>query len=48
VGRSCQYSYATLFFEVRVPLRMLGIADGERTKIVIGDGLWPKSRDFQD
>jgi len=31
---------------VRVPLRTLDIADAERAKIVIRDGLWPKSAIF--
>ncbi len=31
------------FFDVRVPLRTMGIADARRTKITIGDAQWPKS-----
>jgi hypothetical protein len=31
------------FFDVRVPLRTMGVADGRLTKITIGDAQWPKS-----
>ena len=34
------------FFDVRVPLRTMGVADTKRTKIVIGDAQWPKSAIF--
>jgi hypothetical protein len=34
------------FFEVRVPLRTLGIADPRQKKITIGDAAWPKSALF--
>jgi hypothetical protein len=31
------------FFEVRVPLRTMGVADARQTKITLGDAQWPKS-----
>ena len=34
------------FFEVRVPLRTMGVADARPTKITIGDAQWPKSALF--
>jgi hypothetical protein len=34
------------FFDVRVPLRTLGVADAMRTKITIGDAQWPKTAIF--
>ncbi len=34
------------FFEVRVPLRTMGVFDPARTKITIGDAQWPKSALF--
>jgi hypothetical protein len=34
------------FFDVRVPLRTMGVADARRTKITIGDAQWPKSAIF--
>jgi hypothetical protein len=34
------------FFEVRVPLRTMGLADVRPTKIIIGDAQWPKSALF--
>ncbi|HUO33790.1 MAG TPA: nuclear transport factor 2 family protein [Candidatus Acidoferrum sp.] len=34
------------FFEVRVPLRTMGVADVRPTKITIGDATWPKSVTF--
>jgi hypothetical protein len=34
------------FFDVRVPLMTMGVADARRTKIVIGDAQWPKSAIF--
>lgn len=34
------------FFEVRVPLRTMGVVDGGQTKIVIGDARWPKTALF--
>jgi len=34
------------FFEVRVPLRTMGVADARHTKITIGDAEWPKSALF--
>jgi hypothetical protein len=34
------------FFDVRVPLRTMGVADARRTKIVIGDAQWPKTAIF--
>ncbi len=34
------------FFEVRVPLQTMGIADARQTKIMIGDAQWPKSAIF--
>jgi hypothetical protein len=34
------------FFDVRVPLRTMGVADARRTKIVIGDAQWPKTTIF--
>jgi len=33
-------------FEVRVPLKTMGIADPAQTKISIGDAQWPKSAVF--
>jgi hypothetical protein len=33
-------------FDVRVPLRTMGVADATRTKITIGDAQWPKSAIF--
>jgi hypothetical protein len=34
------------FFEVRVPLRTMGVADARPAKITIGDAQWPKSALF--
>lgn len=34
------------FFEVRVPLRAMGVTDAGRTKITIGDAQWPKTALF--
>jgi hypothetical protein len=34
------------FFDVRVPLRTMGVTDAMHTKIVIGDAQWPKSAIF--
>ena len=34
------------FFEVRVPLRAMGIADAIHPRIVVGDAEWPKSAIF--
>jgi hypothetical protein len=34
------------FFDARVPLRTMGIADARHTKITIGDAQWPKSALF--
>jgi hypothetical protein len=34
------------FFDVRVPLRTMGVADARHTKITIGDAQWPKSAIF--
>jgi hypothetical protein len=34
------------FFDVRVPLKTMGIADARPTKITIGDAAWPKSTLF--
>jgi hypothetical protein len=34
------------FFDVRVPLRTMGVADARHTKITIGDAQWPKSAFF--
>ncbi|MGB9204388.1 MAG: hypothetical protein WCB94_10520 [Terriglobales bacterium] len=34
------------FFDVRVPLRTMGVADARHTKITIGDAQWPKSALF--
>lgn len=34
------------FFDVRVPLRTMGVADATHTKITIGDAQWPKSAIF--
>ena len=34
------------FFDVRVPLRTMGVADAIRTKITIGDAQWPKTAIF--
>jgi hypothetical protein len=34
------------FFDVRVPLRTMGVADTIHTKITIGDAQWPKSAIF--
>jgi hypothetical protein len=34
------------FFEVRVPLRTMGVADAGHTKITIGDAQWPNSALF--
>ncbi len=31
------------FFDVRIPLRTIGLADAMHTKITIGDAQWPKS-----
>ena len=31
------------FFDVRVPLRTMGVEDSSRTKILLGDAQWPKS-----
>ena len=33
-------------FDVRVPLRTMGVADASRTKITIGDASWPKAAFF--
>jgi hypothetical protein len=33
-------------FEVRIPLRTMGVSDASRTKITIGDAQWPKSALF--
>jgi hypothetical protein len=34
------------FFDVRVPLRTMGVSDAGRTKITMGDAQWPKSAIF--
>jgi hypothetical protein len=34
------------FFEVRLPLQTMGVADARHTKIMIGDAQWPKSAIF--
>jgi hypothetical protein len=34
------------FFEVRLPLQTMGVADARQTKIMIGDAQWPKSAIF--
>jgi hypothetical protein len=34
------------FFDVRVPLRTMGVVDAGRTKITIGDAQWPKTAIF--
>jgi hypothetical protein len=34
------------FLDVRVPLRTMGIADANRTKITLGDAQWPKAAIF--
>ena len=34
------------FFDVRVPLRVMGVADAPPTKITIGDAQWPKTAIF--
>jgi hypothetical protein len=34
------------FFDVRVPLRTMGIADASHTKITVGDAQWPKTAIF--
>ncbi len=34
------------FFDVRVPLRTMGVADARQTKITIADAQWPKSAIF--
>ena len=34
------------FFDVRVPLRTMGVANTRRTKITIGDAQWPKTAIF--
>lgn len=34
------------FFDVRVPLRTMGIADAGRAKLTLGDAQWPKSALF--
>jgi hypothetical protein len=31
------------FFEMRIPLRAMGVADSRATKITVGDAQWPKS-----
>ena len=31
------------FFDVRIPLRAMGISDARQRKIMIGDAQWPKS-----
>ena len=36
-------SVSDRFFEIRIPLRSLGIADAARARIVVGDASWPKS-----
>ena len=37
---------ADRFFDVRVPLRTMGVTDASRTKITIGDAQWPNSALF--
>jgi hypothetical protein len=37
---------ADRFFDLRIPLRTMGVADATRTKITIGDAQWPKSALF--
>jgi hypothetical protein len=34
------------FFQVRVPLRTMGVVDAGRTKITLGDAQWPKTAVF--
>ena len=34
------------FFDVRIPLRTMGVSDARPTKILIGDARWPKSAIF--
>jgi hypothetical protein len=34
------------FFEVRVPLRTMGVVDARRAKITVGDAQWPKTAIF--
>jgi hypothetical protein len=34
------------FFDVRIPLRTMGLADARPTRITIGDAQWPKSALF--
>ena len=34
------------FFDLRIPLRTMGVADAARAKITIGDAQWPKSALF--
>ncbi len=34
------------FFEVRVPLRTMGVSDARNTRITVGDAQWPKSAIF--
>jgi len=34
------------FFDLRIPLRTMGISDAGRTKITLGDAQWPKSALF--
>jgi hypothetical protein len=33
-------------FDVRLPLRTMGVSDAKRTKITIGDAQWPKTAIF--
>lgn len=33
-------------FDVRLPLRMMGVVDAGRTKITLGDAEWPKTAIF--
>jgi hypothetical protein len=37
---------ADRFFDLRIPLLTMGVADASRTKITIGDAQWPKSALF--
>jgi hypothetical protein len=34
------------FFEVRIPLRTMGVSDAKRLRITLGDAQWPKSAVF--
>jgi hypothetical protein len=36
-------SVADRFFDIRIPLRALGIAEPSQARIVVGDATWPKS-----